>query len=63
MKKKYNFPKGKSLERQIEFREPKLKLVVVCEGKNTEPDYLEKFKQEHGNQLVSLVLVKGAGVP
>jgi RloB-like protein len=36
--------------------EPKLALVVFCEGKRTEPMYLRAFASDHGNMLVNLEL-------
>lgn len=38
-------------------------LTVFCEGKNTEPDYLREFARALGSGVVSVQLIKGAGVP
>jgi RloB-like protein len=51
-----------SLGRRSATRDPKSRAVIVCEGLVTEPDYLSSFAREC-NALVSIKLVKGAGVP
>jgi RloB-like protein len=57
--------KGRSLpqlKRRAASREPRKKLIVVCEGKLTEPEYFHEMAR-HYRALVNLVLEKGAGVP
>ena len=44
-------------------REPKHRILVVCEGKVTEPEYFKAFKHEFRNPLVHVEIDKGAGVP
>jgi hypothetical protein len=56
-------PAPPSLRRRASIRKPKVALLIFCEGKNTEPSYLEAFAQEHGNQLVRIQVVAPAGVP
>lgn len=56
-------PKDPGLARRASVRPPKLKLVVVCEGKKTEPAYLRSFAQHHSNGLVELVIIPKGGVP
>ncbi|RKZ53031.1 MAG: RloB domain-containing protein [Candidatus Parabeggiatoa sp. nov. 3] len=56
-------PKTPSLERRKSQREPKFKIVVVCEGEKTEPKYLNDFTQDHNNPLVEIKVVPKGGVP
>ena len=58
-----NFPKTPSLTRKTQTTAPKVALHIVCEGKNTEPKYFEDCVAFYGAGLVSLELVRGAGVP
>ncbi|MEO5375441.1 MAG: RloB family protein [Alphaproteobacteria bacterium] len=51
-----------SLERRPSQRKPKAKIVIFCEGRNTEPRYLEAFVRDHGaSQLVEID--SSSGVP
>ena len=49
--------------RQLAFREPKPVVLVVTEGKATEPDYLKGFANALRNPRVKIKVVGGAGVP
>ena len=51
------------LSRRGPVRQPKLALLVFCEGKNTEPDYIRSFARERANSLVRVNLVAPAGAP
>ena len=44
-------------------REPKSNIVIVCEGKVTEPQYFKDFRLMRGNSLVSVKTIGGCGVP
>lgn len=44
-------------------RDPKLAVVIFCEGENTEPAYFEDFARDHGNRLVAIEAIGAAGVP
>ncbi len=57
------WPDGPQLRRRKAQRPPRLRLVVFTEGKVTEPSYIESFAAEHGNSLVLVRCVAGAGVP
>lgn len=35
-------------------RAPKPRLLIVCEGKRTEPNYFEGFRKEHRNVIISV---------
>jgi hypothetical protein len=52
-----------SLKRKKATITPNIKIIAFCEGKNTEPHYLETFKKMHGNGLVEIFPIKAAGVP
>lgn len=56
-------PLPPKLTRRIATREPKLALIVFCEGGNTEPDYLNELVSEWGNSLVRIKVIGAAGVP
>lgn len=61
---KNRFPLAKSLERRpAAKRQPKPKIVIVCEGKITEPRYFEDFRNLCGNNLVEVTTIGGCGVP
>jgi len=42
---------------------PKPKIIIVCEGKVTEPRYFKDFKHLHRNSLVTIETIGGCGVP
>ena len=44
-------------------REPKHRILVVCEGKVTEPEYFKALQHEFRNSLVHVEIDKQAGVP
>jgi len=52
-----------SLRRRRAVREPKRLFTIVCEGKNTEPDYFRALRSTVRNSLVDLVIESAAGVP
>jgi hypothetical protein len=52
------------LGRRPASRDPKAKIIVVCEGKNTEPSYISSLVKDCGaSSVIDLVLKGGAGVP
>jgi len=57
------YPQSRSLKRRSPQRQPKIQIIVVCEGMKTEPHYLRCFKSHHSSYLVDLVLVEDAGSP
>ncbi|MBT9561263.1 MAG: RloB domain-containing protein [Myxococcales bacterium] len=44
-------------------RQPRQRLLVVCEGRVTEPEYLDGLRSHLRNPLVTIEVVPGAGVP
>lgn len=53
----------KGLERRPASRSARIRIIIVCEGRNTEPRYFDDFAQHYGNKLVKLEMIPGAGVP
>ena len=45
------------------FRRPRKRILVLCEGRNTEPQYLRGFKRWCRNPLVEVVVDPEHGVP
>src|SRR5664279_4854 len=56
-------PRTHGLARGRATREPRRRLLVVCEGKVTEPKYLIALRHEHRNHLVDIEFVPDGGVP
>lgn len=46
-----------SLSRSVGSREPKKRVLVVCEGSKTEPDYLSQLSRRSNTALIQLELV------
>jgi hypothetical protein len=63
MKKKLQAPKPPSLARPAKFIEPKVEIVIACEGKNTEPRYFQDCIDGYGAGLVTLRVLPKTGVP
>ena len=55
--------KFKKLDRQKAKREPPVRFVLVCEGKNTEPRYFKALERQHNNVLIEIETIEAAGVP
>jgi len=53
----------RGLARSHATREPRRRLLIVCEGKITEPKYLAALRYEHKNRLVDIEFVPDGGVP
>ena len=56
-------PASPSLKRTIKTVDPKVEIHIVCEGRNTEPEYFTNCAFYYGNGLVRVVPVPGAGAP
>lgn len=54
---------SRSLRRRTPNRRPRSRLLIVCEGKVTEPKYFKAFRHEHRNQLVEVEVLPDGGVP
>jgi hypothetical protein len=49
--------------RRAPFRNPKPVILVVCEGKNTEPQYIDGFRRHVRNPRVDIEIAPSTGVP
>jgi hypothetical protein len=58
-----NIPQSRSTSRKLGKKLPKFLIIAVCEGKNTEPEYLKSFAKNYGNGLVEVEPVAPAGAP
>lgn len=56
-------PNARSLKRKSSKLSPKLTIYALCEGENSEPEYLMDFCKIHGNGLVRVIPAKAQGVP
>ena len=56
-------PKAPSLRRTVEKIQPKVEIVIACEGENTEPRYIQDCVAHYGAGLVRLRLIPRFGVP
>lgn len=57
------FPSSPSLKRIVERIEPRVEIVIACEGKETEPDYIENCVNFYGAGMVTLRVIEKTGVP
>lgn len=57
------FPVASNLKRPVERFAPKVELIIACEGKNTEPQYVRDCAAYYGAGLVSLRVISETGVP
>lgn len=55
--------KDDSLRRLAPTRTPKRRILVVCEGQVTEPEYIRSFQHAARNQRVHVEVAKEHGVP
>jgi hypothetical protein len=53
----------RSIQRRRPSRQPKIRILVVCEGKKTEPLYFRQFQHHVHNPRVHVEPVGPAGVP
>ncbi len=51
------------MKRRHPTREPKQRILVVCEGEKTEPCYLKDFQHHERNPLVHIEVADAHGVP
>lgn len=56
-------PEPPGLQRKSAFAEPKVEIVIACEGKVTEKNYLNQCKSEYGAGMVQLRWLPITGVP
>lgn len=53
----------RTLRRSSPRREPRQRVLVLCEGEVTEPKYLKALRHEYRSQLVDVEVVPDCGVP
>lgn len=49
--------------RRSAFRTPRKKILIVCEGANTEPQYFKQFANVYRNAIVEVEIAREHGVP
>jgi RloB-like protein len=49
--------------RRPAFRDPRPIMLIVCEGRNTEPQYFDQFAKFHRNSMVRVEIAPDHGVP
>ena len=52
-----------SLQRKVETKSPKPKIVLYLEGEKTERDYFTAMKRAFRSAIVDIEIIEGAGVP
>jgi RloB-like protein len=55
--------KSNDLRRRRATRELKARMILVCEGRNTEPEYFRAIKRFYAKRSLEIVTVRAAGVP
>lgn len=63
MGRKMDFRPQRPIKRKTNRLKPNIKLYIFCEGKNTEPEFIDGFRKMHGNSLVELIIEPAAGAP
>ena len=56
-------PKNPRIKRRSPKREVQKLLIIVCEGKNTEPDYLKQLARDKKHNLIEYITHEEAGSP
>ena len=52
-----------TLRRRAARREPRVRFYIFCEGRNTEPTYIQAIKRFYFGALISVEIYREAGVP
>lgn len=55
--------RDRRLGRRPAFRTPKKRILIVCEGANTEPQYFRQFADAHRDAIVDVETAAAGGVP
>ena len=55
--------KDSSIKRPSPNREPRHRILIVCEGESTEPVYFKSFQHSVKNRLVHVEINDDSGVP
>jgi hypothetical protein len=59
----FGWDKDRRPGRRPAFRTTKKRILIVCEGANTEPQYFEQFVDAHRDAIVDVETAEAAGVP
>lgn len=63
MAERRKFRKSSNFHRRTGIIFPVVTIYIVCEGKNTEPKYVDAFARDHGNGRVRIEEISGVGDP
>jgi len=55
--------RGRALSRRRPSLDPRPRVLVVCEGRVTEPEYFDAFRREEENLLVEVLIDSEGGAP
>ena len=53
----------RSLARKVAFVEPRHIFILVCEGRNTEPQYFDALRRHGAQANIEVIFLRGAGCP
>jgi len=56
-------PEPRQFKRKAAFRKPEKEIIVITEGKNTEPEYIKAFARDNKHPLVKCTIIPEKGVP
>ncbi|MCK4842658.1 MAG: RloB domain-containing protein [Methylococcales bacterium] len=57
------FPKPSGIKRWQATKSAKKKIIIICEGRKTEPEYIKEFVIDKKHPLVECKTINGVGVP
>ena len=58
-----HMPKSPRIKRRGASKNPEKRIIVVCEGRNTEPEYIKQFARDKKHPLVECKTIDGVGTP
>ena len=44
--------KGSSLKRRFDTRDERVRILLICEGKKTEPNYFDELREEYSHPWI-----------
>lgn len=56
-------PNSPRIKRRRATQPPQKKILIICEGRNTEPEYIKDFARDRKHPLVECESIPGVGVP
>jgi len=57
------YPKTPRIRRRGATKEPKKRIIIICEGRRTEPEYIKDFSRDKKHPLVECITIDGVGAP